>query len=538
MPLDAPGSQSDLVSLAPLRRFFQSSRTFFLVGFTGLFVCGLALTLGCWWVSPKMTYGSLGLSINFRGAQQGLYPNNLPFSVEDLLALPLLRVVYDRNRLKDFVSFEDFCHALTIRQDGMALLALQKDFEASLENKDLTEPDRQRLKDEYQSRKHSATSSDYTLVWSRPGRLIPMELQAKVLEDIPRVWAQDALEVKKVLRFAVPLPNPRMLLDVDQVSGDPFGASQQLSERAGVLGTGLNSISTLPGASQAALPDGTGLIDLQIRHRAFCEQDLEAFENRLLFQQGSALEAALIQEALTFQIRSREEELDFAQRRVGILTQSFQDYLDGRQVRQSSGEKGAGDKAADSQELPAPDPASPEVPILGGLAEVASIQQEQEYRKEFIDRITRARAEASAKEVRLEESRRNTFMAKKDAMPLASRVGSAAAPGDPALKFQASAKPLPPMDMNEFSAIWGQLNELIGLSQDLVDVISQNYLGNDHSLYSVSRPFRQETKASLGGRMLALALATWWILGFGGLLVVRGVIYRLGDISKNTKTKL
>lgn len=537
MQSDQPASPSEVVSLAPLTHFFQRSRTFFAVGLTGLFLSGLALVLGFWLVSPRVTYGSLGLSINFRGAHQGLYPNNLPFSVEDLLASPLLRVVYDRNRLKDFVSFEDFRNALTIQQEGQALFALQKDFEASLGNKALTEPDRQRLQEEYQSRKQSVISSDYTLVWTQPGRLIPMELQAKVLEDIPRVWAQDALEVKKILRFAVPLPNPRMLLDVDQASGNPFGAFDQLSERAGALGIGLNSISALPGATQAALPDGTGLIDLQIRHRSFCEQDLEAFQNRLLFQQGSAMEAALIQEALTFQIRSREEELDYAQRRVGILTQSFQDYLNGRQVRRDGGEKGVGEKGGDSPEPPAPDSATSEVPILGRLAEAVSIQQEQAYRKEFINRITRAREEASAKEVRLEECRRNVFMVKKDALPLPSRAGSAAAPGDPTVKFQAPAKPFPPMDMNEFSAIWGQLNELIGLSQSLVDVISQNYLGNDNSLYSIARPFRQGTMASLGGRVLALALGVWWILGCVGLVVFRALGYRAAAIQNKLKAK-
>jgi len=70
-----------------------------------------------------------------------------------------------------------------------------------------------------------------------------------------------------------------------------------------------------------------------------------------------------------------------------------------------------------------------------------------------------------------------------------------------------------------------------------VDVISQKYLGNDNSLYSIAQPFRQGTMASLGGRVLALALGVWWILGCVGLVVFRALGYRAAAIQNKLKAK-
>jgi hypothetical protein len=351
-----------------------------------------------------------------------------------------------------------------------------------------------------------------------------------VLEDIPRVWAEDAIQVKRVLEFVVFLPNPRAPLDVDYVSSNPFGAFNQLSERAAALGIGLKAISDLPGSSQATLQDGTSLVDLQIRQRSFCEQDLTAFENRMLFQQGSSLELALIQEAMVSQIQAREEELEIAQRRVEMLKQTFHDYINGRQKRPIvPGERGT--KNGDTQES-APEEAgmvetTSEVPILNRLSDAASMGQDTSYRKEFIDRITRAREDAATKEMRLEEARRNIFLVKKDDVRSSPRGSPSGSQIDPLTKSLALSKSSLAFDIGEFAAIWGELSQLIGLASDIVGVISRHNIPHDTPLYTISQSFEQRTYSKTGGVNLALFLASWCSLGFGVLVFFRWFVYWL-----------
>jgi len=539
-PVQARNLPDDPVSLAPLRAFLRAVRGWLGFGFAGLMVTGLVLIGVIWKTTPTISYGSLGISMNFLGAQKGEYPNRLPFSPEDLLSRSVLRPVYAKHRLQDFCSFENFEAGLSIRQDGRALEALDREYGDRLADSKVLGPERLRLQEEFKSRMETAQSTEYQLIWVQPGRNIPPDLQAKVLEDIPRTWAEEAVQVKRVLEFPVPLPNARAPFDLEYASANLLGAFDQLAERAGSLGAGLGAIASLPGANQASLPDGVGLIDLQIRHRSFVEQDLEAFENRILFQQGAAAETLLIQEALTFQIRSREEELELAQRRVEVLTRSLDDYLLGRRLKNPPAEKPSAPaeptpEAAETSTLE--DRANSEIPLLGRLEEVATLQQEQAYRKNFIEKITRAREDASLKQARLEESRRNIFLVKK-AVVAPSLVASPAKTGattDPGADPGLASSPFPPLDPLEFAAVWNQLNDLIGKSVDLVAVISRNYLGEKVVLYTVSRPFEQGQVAGIEPARLALGLAVWGLLGSAILLAVLGSLYRVKILSQSLR---
>jgi len=530
----------DTVSLAPLKSFLHAVRLWFWIGISGLAIFGLIVAGVVWVTTPRILYGSLGISINFLGSQQGTYPNQLPFSPEDLLAPSILRHVYEKNRIQDVCAFEEFETAFSIRQDGSALEGIAQEYADRLSNKKLSGPERLRLQEELRNRLKTVRSTEYQLIWEQPERGAPPDLQAKVLEDIPRTWSEEALKVKRVLEFPVPLPNPRAPFDLEYAGANPSGAFDQLAERANALGTGLGLIAALPGANQAALPDGVSLVDLQIRHRSFVEQDLEGFQNRILFQQASAAETALIQEALSYQIRSREEELELAQRRVKMLTRSLDDYLKGRRLRPTSAENlpnQAGQSGDNQEKGITEDLGNAEIPLLGRLEEVATVQQEQSYRRDFIEKITLAREDVSQKQARLEESRRNTFLVKKTAPtpppPVsAAKAGGTADPGGGALQ---TLTPIPTLDPMEFSPVWNQLNSLIGMSESLVGVISKNYLGDNVTLYTVTRPYEQKMVAGIRPKTLALFLVAWVALGSAILVGVLCTYYRWKKLLKNAR---
>jgi hypothetical protein len=523
---------NDVVSLAPLRNFFYVMRGWIGWGGIAIVFLGLVIVAAIYLGAPKVRYGELKISLTFPGAQNGLYPNNLPFSPEDILSADILKQVYDKYRVRDFIPFEEFRDSFSIRQNGTALQQLRDSFQNRLQDPKLLGTERQRLEEEFKLQRASMPSTEYTLIWLQPNRMIPAELQAKVLEDIPKIWSQETIENKKVLQFPVPLPNPSTPFDSEYASANPFGAYDLLDVRLNSLSAGLSVIGGLPGANQAVLPNGTGLIDLQIRLRSFREEDMSAFETRILFNQGSAEEAAMIQNALAYQISSREREVHHAERQVELLSKSFQDYLDGRggskTQRREKQETGQSSSDGEKKDGPIEDASTSEFSLLKHLEESTSLQQEQTYRKQFIDQITSARTELGVRQSQLEEARQNVFLVKKFTGPSAGgAMPGKARPSGEASKWPSTAfTSIPAMDINEFATMWSHLNENASLAVNLVEMISKNYFGESVVFYTVYRPFQAGVVLGPGLGTLVFAFVAWGIFGFTVLVGWSWIYYR------------
>ena len=268
----------DVFTLVPVRWFLNKYRLFLLFGLTGVFLLGIALVAAAWWVTPVTRVSSIQLSLGFQGAQDGQYPNRLPFSAEELIDPAVLRVLFERHQLQQWIEYPAFESSLSISQSLGNLQGTLREYSARLSDSKLAGPDRQALEEEYRSRLRSASSTLFTLAWFDQGRAagVPAEVKAKVLADVPAVWAEQAVRGKQVLIFSSRLPglNPR----VDEGSQAELEAYASIHARARAMEDGLASVEKLPGASQVALPDGTTLIDLKLRLRAFREQTLPALQ--------------------------------------------------------------------------------------------------------------------------------------------------------------------------------------------------------------------------------------------------------------------
>ena len=531
----------EVVSLAPLRDFFYVMRGWIVWGGIAIVILGLVIVAAIWRGAPKVRYGELKISLTFPGAQNGQYPNNLPFSPEDILSADILKQVYDKYQVRDFIPFEEFRDGFSIRQNGAALRGLRDSFEERLKDPKLIGTERQRLEEEFKLQRASMPSTEYTLIWLQPNRMIPAELQAKVLEDIPKIWSQETIQNKKVLQFPVPLPNPSTPFDSEYATANPFGAYDLLDVRLNSLSEGLGVISGLPGANQAVLPNGTGLIDLQIRLRSFREEDMSAFETRILFNQGSAEEAAMIQNALASQISSREREVHHAERQVELLSKSFQDYLDGRggskAQRREKQEAGQGSSDGEKRDGPLEDSSTSEFSLLKHLEESTSLEQEQAYRKQFIDQITSVRKNLGVRQSQLEEARQNVFLVKKYTGPSpGGAIPGKARPSGEASKWPSTAfTSIPAMDINEFATMWSPLNENASLAVNLVEMISKNYFGESVVFYTVHRPFTAGVVLGPGLSTLALSFVAWGIFGFAILLGWSWIYYRHKILPKDLR---
>ncbi len=131
----------------------------------------------------------------------------------------------------------------------------------------------------------------------------------------------------------------------------------------------------------------------------------------------------MIQNALAYQISSREREVHHAERQVELLSKSFQDYLDGRggskAQRREKQETGQSSSDGEKKDGPIEDASTSEFSLLKHLEESTSLQQEQTYRKQFIDQITSARKDLGVRQSQLEEARQNVFLVKKFTGPSA-----------------------------------------------------------------------------------------------------------------------
>ena len=119
-PVATQNLDGDVLTLAPVRHLLVRYRQVLAFGLVGILLMGLALVAAAWWLSPATRVSSIQLSLGFLGAQDGQYPNQLPFSAEELLDPAVLRTVYDRHQLQQWLEFPAFESALSISQNHIS----------------------------------------------------------------------------------------------------------------------------------------------------------------------------------------------------------------------------------------------------------------------------------------------------------------------------------------------------------------------------------------------------------------------------------
>ena len=517
--LDFFRKRSPVASLAPLRTLYRSYRLCFQLGAIGLALSGLILAVAAWFTCPVTTISSIGISLDFQGAQQGKYSHGLPFSPEDLLDQSLLEKLYQKHQLQQWLDFNSFKNALSINQSGAALNELRREYESKLGNAKLTELERQNLEAELQSRLKTATSSLFTISWTEFGRHArqpPRAVRQKVLEDLPVLWAENAISQKRVLLFPTSFPSlVGWTPNGGAMVSDPTETVASLSRRMKILEKGLAAIELLPGAKQATLPDGTSLIDLQVRLRAFDEQLLPVLRQRLFAGAGS--EQALKQLLAILEGIEQEHtgQLSLASDRLKALILTYQDYLasmtaDTVTPTPVSANSGANQVSGETQ---GQDSFLSQLSLLSQLLDFASSTADQPYRQKWVDQISQSRLEVGRLEVLVNKDMENTAQA---------RVALAAKVLEKTKGLASSAiQPPPPREDRAVQTDGAgigvkELNALRKLSEDsksLVAIISQNYIALSSVLFSISQPFWVGEIRAIKATTVIIGVGTWLILG-------------------------
>ena len=143
------------------------------------------------------------VQFTFPNADVGRYPNYVRFTINELVDPTILDQVYNELELKRFgVSREEFYSAFSIRPFSPTEQEIVDSFRQQLADRRLTLPERERLEQQLRNRLEAASRGAAELSFTLPGPLVlPPEVGRAVVQRVPRVWAQTAIEKKGVLKI-------------------------------------------------------------------------------------------------------------------------------------------------------------------------------------------------------------------------------------------------------------------------------------------------------------------------------------------------
>ncbi len=157
---------------------------------------------------PGSTVASYQITLTFKGAAQGQYPNKAPFSPQDLIGTNVLEPIWKAQGLQERIELADLARAVTISRSSRDLSMLQSEYEQKLANTKLTAAERQVLEGEFKSKLDALAQTGFTITCTA-AQLNAGEAE-RIVEAIPAEWARLS-EAGGVTAYEFPLPQTREL---------------------------------------------------------------------------------------------------------------------------------------------------------------------------------------------------------------------------------------------------------------------------------------------------------------------------------------
>jgi hypothetical protein len=425
----------------------------------------------------------------FEGADAGKYPNGLPFAVTDIVHSSIVDQVFSKNNLQTFCPRTVFQNGLAVQQNSAAIQFLTLDYQARLADTRLTSVDRQRLQEEYASRRALAPVQ-YQLVFVQLPECagLPQTLVAKALSDILEEWAHQSEDKRGVLKIRVPVLSPA-IFDQRGIQGENLLIRADLLRTAiARVITNITEVEKIPGSENVR----GGRKNVSFREvRTELEDLIQARLDPLVAQAGRGLgrrAAGWIEQALQAAV-NREAQ---ARQKAETYRLALREYTGVAPVPSASraGSPG-GQSSSDVQAL------TPQID------------------RTFIDRIVELSA---ANTTFRQEITRQEIVAAVDAVDKEAVVAQYK-------ELLAALTRDSGSDMTPES-VSGALEQLTGQAKDATQRFNETYeefsrlaLRVGPMMYRVERPAETTTFKSFGGRNFALLIAIV-IIGFPVLLVV------------------
>lgn len=255
--------------LAFFRKYWNKIAVFAVISLSVVAVLLLAL----YFLLPKTDVFNLKISIQLpKHGNSLVYPNEMPYNANDIISIPVLRSVYNKNKLEKKIDFEDFSQLFYLSGNNMEQAVLAASFRNKLGDKKLSVIELRELEREYDQALQGIDSRFVEISMRNVMNFTALE-KAKILNDVPQAWfdiysVQEAkvmpqfhseAQIKELRAF---LPVDGWLITLDKIR-----------KLCSDLQFGCNALNDLVVGQQIALPSGEYLKELQgrvnslIRHR-------------------------------------------------------------------------------------------------------------------------------------------------------------------------------------------------------------------------------------------------------------------------------
>lgn len=391
-------------STISLSRFFHTLQRYervILLALAAIMLLYAIVALAAYVLAPAQAVTSLPFRLDFDGADQGRYPNNLKFSTNEIVAEPNLLRVYKQNDIERFLPFRDFKDAVFIQDSSKELERLNREFESRLSDPRLTAVDRERIEREYQLRRESLRHADYSLNLLSSGRLknIPAPLREKVLSDMLLVWAEVADREKGALKYRAPLLTTNVVGPDVLHSSDLIIGLDILRARIARILWNIDQLAKIPGADVVRVgPQHISLYEIRVNLediRRFRVEPLIA----TIYDRGLIRDPKAAADYYDAQLRALQRELAEAKARVDTMQQSMMLYMGNRTTTLATAGPQSSQPRTNDQSNPANPATTPEIvpqlsdSFLDKVVRMVADTQDVKYRQDLLDDINRVTSE-------------------------------------------------------------------------------------------------------------------------------------------------
>jgi hypothetical protein len=344
---------------------------------------------------PGSTTVRYRITLTFKGAAQGEYPNQTPFSPQDIIGADVLEPLWRVQGLQQRLSLEELARLITISRESREFSLLQFEYEQKLANAKLNTAERQILETEYKAKLDALAQTGFVISCGA-GPLTVAEAE-QLITAIPAEWARLS-EASGVTAYEFPLPQSKdlrnsadVLLQNDADIVALILHAELLREYTESVSETIRKLMTVQGSELVKASRGETLLDVR---------------QRVLALQRNLILPVYIDTMAMAQERSNSEYVSI----TGVRRQMLQASLSESEQRSRVLHDALGQLSSDRRESQSSESTSSEGGVLANVdgtfidrvIDQAVKSKDVAYRRELIERVVEADLEVAEQKARVE----------------------------------------------------------------------------------------------------------------------------------------
>ena len=259
-PIEEPVSVSRFV------RVYHGYRKTILVSLAAVAILYGIAALVIYLTAPSVRVISQPFSLDFKHAEDGTYPNGEAFSVNEIIAEPILAGVFKETHMNEYMSFRQFVGSIYVSQANPEYDKLLRQYQPRLNDPKLSTAERQQVEKDFEEKKASLKKNLYALNFTNPNGVkeVPQEFVKRALSTILARWADWAQAEGRVTSYDATILSPAVLDDTPR--SNQIIAIRILIKRLARVLDNIDDLAQLPSANVARTPtDHLSLAELRIK---------------------------------------------------------------------------------------------------------------------------------------------------------------------------------------------------------------------------------------------------------------------------------